>query len=147
MKATCVSLILSCLTLAAMTLAVAQEDPVTSDRGSIRELLKEKRDILEQRYTAMRTLADARGLGKGHYLDAEMDFLEATLELAESEAEKVKVLQQQLCNRQESERHWEQAKRLGTDDMHVALDKWFLATAQRLDVQVALSRAGRGKQD
>lgn len=147
MKPACVALILSSLIFAAMTLGFAQEEPVTSDRDSVRELLKEKRSVLEKRYTAKKTLADARGLGMEYYLDAEMDLLDAKLELSESEAEKVKVLQLQLKNREKLEQHWEQGARFGTQDMHEAADKWLLATAQRIDVQVAICRAGGGKQD
>ena len=134
----------ACILVAAGALAAASwtcgQGDSPGPEAEIRELLKQKRDVLQERYEAVRRLYDLGTVLQERVLVAQRDLLAASVELAESEAGRLEVLQEIVENAQEFERLMAERFENGT----VGRDEVQLATVARIDAQIAVLRAKSG---
>ena len=140
----CVAVLASSLSAAAF----AQTDLDATADGPVREapasrietLMTQKRDLLKRRYSNVKGLSEA---GNDEYTisdayDAEMDLLEAELDLAATPDERLSVLEAQLANRRAVEEHLRPQFEHTMDDPFGV--RYFKASADRIDAELALAR-------
>ena len=127
---------LTCIALAAATVTLAQnetEDP----NARIRELLTEKRDVMATRVEYAASQFESGKMSPQSLFRARIDLLEAKLPLAESKAERVQIRESQRDFCRELEKVLREQYLIGT----ATIDECYLATAGRIDAEIALERA------
>lgn len=139
MKRTSIFLVLL-LGVAATAMAFAQQKPKTSDTSALQDLLKEKRDVLKKRFELMKAYNKIGKVKDDEYFDAEMDLLDAELELTTSEPDRLRVLKLQLENRRSLEGFWKQRRSLDPAGPVAIAEEHYMATAKRIDAEIALLR-------
>ena len=102
----------------------------------IRDLLTQKRDVLKERLDGTQQLYDVGDTQPDRVLNARTDLLRAELDLVTSKAERIAVLESQLKTQKEFEQWATRRFEDGTD----SFDAKFIATADRLEAEIALLR-------
>jgi outer membrane protein TolC len=104
--------------------------------SQIRDLMTQKRDVLQERLDGAEQLYKLGTIKKDRVLNARRDRLNAELDLATSKADRITVLESQLANLRELEQLLARRYEDGTD----TLDDKLIATEDRLVVEIALLR-------
>jgi len=119
-----------------VTTITPAQNQATSVDAQIRDLITQKRDVLKERLDGTQRLHEVGGTQKDRVLIARIDLLRTELDLATSKAERIVVLESQLKTRRELEQWLKRRYKDGTD----SFDAQFVATADRLDAEIALLR-------